>query len=391
MLASFEWSPPRPPQKPNEQTESPPPSVTLIAQAATGYQTMASAPTFLRWTKTGRDFDFVHIPQIRDDAWVSATNHVRELVAQLDHSTHDFLTFRRAGSDEPVWLRPSTFVNPHPVHVHRHLGLVTSRFLQELGRPVEVFCRTSADIDSKHHLVTPYGTTRKPDGSIFKPQEQIVRVVEFETPAAILCGSDIPVPHAYREAYFDLLATGFKLGPANIGTLRFYFRFVGPPAHLRAFTTVTLKLRPAGAKTAPDIPIELGNTAKGKFAVGLQLVLRHQGGQTKGEWTLLRSDGSRDPAKEVAGKLFTLESASNTNPGFFVSLKATPLGEFWTDISLLHSSNAFLTSPLDFGWLFSPAGEDDPAASVAPSGLNTMTEAQARVIAVSPPIPIVKH
>lgn len=393
MLASFEWSPPRA-KKANGEEESPPAAVVLTAPDATGYRTMASAPTFLRWTKTGRDFDFVHIPAVKGDAWEAVTMHVRELSGQLDHMTHEFLTFHRRGSDEQVWLRPSTFVNPYPVHLHRYLGLVTSRFLQELGRPTELFCRTSADLDVQHHLVAPNGTTRNANGKIFKPQEQIARVVEFETQAAILCDRDALVPHAYRQAYFDLVATGFKLGSKDVGTLRLYFRFVGSPAHLRGQSKVTLALRSAAAdKPGDEIAIDLGNT-KDRFAVGLTLMLQRSGDNTTGEWGLLRSDGSLDksPKALAAGQLFKLEEATNANPGFFVTLKAAvSAGEFWTDVSLLHSQNAFKTTPLDLGWLFSPGTGDEAAASVSADGLNAMVEAQARIVAVSPPIPIIKH
>lgn len=417
IVAGFEWSP----NKPGAGNDQPPLVKLVTGAGATACETMASAPTFLKWTKTSRDFDFVNIAQVDEDwNWKPRPTHAREIVADLDHTTHEFLTFRRNGASDPAWLLPSTFANPYPLHVHRHLGLITSRFLKELGSPAEIFCRTSADPELKHELVTPQGALRDSEGNIFKPQEQIVRVVEFESPAAILCATKTPaVLETYKQAYFDLVSTGFKLGRVKDpktgnekppeGSLRLYFRFVGPPQHLWGFSKITLHLRPATElvdgkpSSGPFVlEIELKNIEPNKpkhtapnFAVGIELVLqRDSDGKTKYRARLLRSNGLFGPATlgVVPDKKFELVDAGKDNPGFFVSIaEATGAGEFWTDISLLHSPQALPTHPLDFGWLFSASGEGEPAAHVTPAGLSSMVEAQARIVMVSPPIPIVTH
>jgi hypothetical protein len=384
IVAGFEWSPSKP-----GAGKAQPPSVKLVTGAdATARATVASAPTFLRWTKTSRDFDYVQIAEFdKDWNWKPRPTPAREIIADLDHSTHEFLTFRRNGATGQAWLLPSTFANPYPLHLHRHLGLITSRFLKELGSPAEIFCRTSADPKLMHELVTSQGALRDFEGKIFRPQEQIVRVVEFETPAAILCAANTPaVLDNYKQAYFDLVSTGFKLGrekdpktgkeKSPEGSLRLYFRFVGPPSHLWGFSKVTLHLRPAtepvdgqpGSKPF-ILEIELKNIKpkddKGpQFAVGIELKLdRADDGKTKYAVRLLRSNGlfeSAAPGK-VTGEPFGLEDASKDNPGFFVSIaEATGAGEFWTDVSLLHSPRTLSTHPLDFGWLFSASGEGEP-------------------------------
>ncbi len=415
IVAGFEWSP----NEPGADKDQPP-SVKLVAGAeTTACATVASAATFLRWTKTSRDFDYVQIAEFdKDWNWKPRSTPAREIVADLDHSTHEFLTFRRNGAASAAWLLPSTFANPYPLHVHRHLSLITSRFLKELGSPAEIFCRTSADPKAKHELVTSQGALRDSEGKIFKPQEQIVRVVEFETPAAILCAANTPaVLDTYKQAYFDLVSTGFKLGREKDpttgkekppeGSLRLYFRFVGPPSHLWDLSKLTLHLRPAtelvnGQPSSEPFAMEikLKNTkpkkdTDPKFAVGLELKLDRAGdGKTKYEVRLLHSNGSFETAAlgKVTGEPFKLEDASKDQPGFFVSIaEATGAGEFWTDVSLLHSPRTLSTHPLDFGWLFSASGEGEPAAHVAPAGLSTMVEAQARIVTVSPPIPIVNH
>jgi hypothetical protein len=427
MVTSFEWSPPK-----RDGKEDLRPVVLDPGKDATAYETMASAPTVLKWTRTSRDFDFVHIAEFKDNDWKLEPTHVREIAAYLDTSTHHFLTFRRSQAKQPVWLRPSTFFSPYPLHVHRHLGLISSRFLKELGTPAEIFCRTSADAELKHDLVTPDGKlyleSEGPGGApqhhIFKPQEQVVRVVEFETPAAILCPVTLHAGQeafrTYRQAYFDLVSTGFKLGiqkdasnqDKRAGTLRLFFRFVGPAAHVRGFSKVKLSLLPAREldKSQPPPPpptpftleVALGNNAN-VFAVGIELVLQLKpDGVTKYAARLLRSNGLYESASQgdVPFKVaeptqqFEVAEPTKTNPGFFVSIAdatgAGP-GEFWTDVSLLHSPRSLTTSPLEFGWLFSAAGDGEPAALVAAPGLTAMVEAQARIVSVSPPIPIVEH
>lgn len=405
-VASFEWSPNKSGGGPDQR----PPFVQILrVPKADAYVTMASAPTFLRWTRTGRDFDFVQLAFDEHGKWQPQRRHVREIVANLNPD-HEFLTFRRRGASKPTWLLPSTFCNPYPLHLHRHLGLITSRFLKELGSPAEIFCRTSADPKFKHELVTPKGTLRDPDtGDIFRPQEQVVRVVEFETPAAILTApSTSAVPQTYKQAYFDLVATGFKLSAKRAagkqqGHLRLFFRFVGSPAHVRGFSEITLRLwraaepgqgQPHPADTC-DLQMSLENTSA-SFTVGIELVLWRDGTDhdpTMVVVRLLRSDGTLKtwtPPKPP--KLFKLADAGKDNAGFFVAVADTRgSGEFWTDVSLLHGPQKRGTSPLDLNWLFSPSAGGEPAALVAPAGLTDMIEAQARIVAVSPPIPIVSH
>ena len=295
LIAGFEWSSPKEKAvKGGDGKTDKPPSVRLEVTSARVFQTMASGPTFLRWTKTGRDFDFVHLAELANNEWKTGPVHVRELAAKLDHDTHEFLTFQRTGSppDSKVWLCASTFANPFPIHVHRHLGVITSRFLKELGTPAEIFCRTSAwsgrwssaepaDAATKYQLVTPEGSLRLKDGKIFKPQEEAVRVVEFETPAAILCADGPQVPQTYKQAYFDLRSTGFKFGDQR-GTGQLHFRFVGSPAHIAKFTEVQLNfwLNEESKKTNSfRLPIKFANTPA-RFTVGLRLALKQDAERT---------------------------------------------------------------------------------------------------------------
>lgn len=404
LVAGFEWSSPKEKKVKDDgggtEEEARPPSVRLETTSASAFQTMASGSTFLRWTKTGRDFDFVHVAELGNNEWKTDPVHVRELTARLNHDNHEFLTFHRTGSsadNKAVWLCSSTFSNPAPIHVHRHIGLISSRFLKELGTPVEVFCRTSADADAAYQLVTMDGDLRLKDGKIFKPQEEVVRIVEFETPAAILCAEGPQVPQTYKQAYFDLLSTGFRF-EKNIGTAQLHFRFVGSPAQIAKFAEIRLNFwRNRSSEPNPfRLPVKFNNLPS-KFAIGLRLAFKGSESVRTYDLQIIYSDGTLagSTGQFAEPDQFPLVAAGNATPGFFVSIDGVKGGssEFWSDISVLHSPRVLKAgiSPLEFDWLFSPSGNGEPTARVAASGLASMVEAQARIVAVSPPIPIVSH
>ena len=404
VVAGFEWSSPKEKKVKDDaggpKEEPRPPSVRLEATSASAFQTMASGSTFLRWTKTGRDFDFVHVAELGNNEWKTGPVHVRELTAKLNHDNHEFLTFHRTGSpadSKAVWLCSSTFANPAPIHVHRHVGLISSRFLKELGTPVEVFCRTSAGADAAYQLVTMEGNLRLSDGKIFKPQEEVVRIVEFETPAAILCAEGPQVPQTYKHAYFDLLSTGFKF-EQNIGTVQLHFRFVGPSAQIAKFTEIRLNFwrNRSGELNPFRLPVKFNNLPS-KCAVGLRLAFKGSETARTYDLQIIYSDGTlaTSSGQFAEADQFPLVAATNAAPGFFVSIDGTKGGssEFWSDVSILHSPRALKPgiSPLEFGWLFSPSGHGEPTDSVSAAGLTNMVETQARVIAVSPPVPIISH
>lgn len=405
-LASFEWSAAKPDPDDPAAPEQDSLDIRLRVEgpsASKAWRTIASAPTFLKWTRTNRDFDFVHHVETdkTKDEWVDQPEMVRNLVGELQ-TDHKAVSVKRDISQQPLWLCSSTFKSRFPSYVHRHIGFITSRYLKELGSPVEIFCRSAVSGEASPLLVEQGGN---PAGSgTFQPPEKAIRVVEFETPAAILCNWDLgAVPDRFKAAYFDLVSTGFKPNPDS-GTIRLFLRFVGAPARLKLLTSLTLQLwpgekRPDEHAVPPDPtqyqhgPIDLTPNNAG-FALGLFLTLRRSGAATSYAFEILRSTGQREPAAPAAtGTLYAVGAPDVGRPGFFLAVKATSSGghEFWTDVSMLHSPNGLTPEPFNFDWLFSPTRSLTAAESVAASGLNQMVEAQARIIAVSPPIPIVKH
>lgn len=387
MLASFEWSPP---SKDEKDKKEKPVVVTLIASENTTVRAAAaSAPTFLAWTRTSRDFDFVQVAEQKQQSGSADPNvlvgepaRITQLVAMLT-SDHEQILLKRSGSNgNAAWLTSSTFLSEYPLHVHRHLAALTTRYLDEPGRPVETFCRSAVLAGS----ATPL-TPRKAGDKEY-PAEDCVRVVEFETPAAILCGTVTEaIPQTYRKAYFDLIATGFEPKSGGGGAFRLLVRLVGSAAHLRQFKSLVIGVANVD-KPERRIEVQLGKGAQ-DFTKAIELRIEAS------SWSvvLLRSDGRTVPvtAKVVDDKPFTIPAASDIDPGFFMTIAAQGgAGEFWADVSLLHVPEK-LSGAFEFNWLFAEAGKDEPAIEVASQALRQMVEVQARIVTVSPPIPIVSH
>ncbi|MBR0860664.1 hypothetical protein JQ614_02485 [Bradyrhizobium diazoefficiens] len=378
LLANFEWSPPK-------NGKDRPIAVALVIGDAgkevkvTVAPTIASAPTAIAWTKTNRDFDFVHTARFDEKAatFDNDTARVTELIAHRTKGQQ--LTFDRSNEYGPVWLCPSTLLNKYPVHLHRHLALLTTQYMEGPGRPLEFIYRSAVFTGLAAGLV--------PNGS---PTDNRVRIIEFETPASVLCGTEgIPIPDTYKTAYMDLLSTGFTTSADNPSTLRFLFRFVGSPNHLRKFTKLTIvawTLDLKGQKQEQKWDVDLKNAAKGPFTMGMELLVG-TGNSAKTSVSLLRSDGGVSPP-EIAPSKLVIDTADNTRPGLFVSITAVDVAaEFWADVSLLHSRAP--VGSFDFSWLFSEPGGPDGGTEVTPKALARMVEAQARIVSISPPISIV--
>ncbi|MBY6240462.1 hypothetical protein [Methylosinus sp. Sm6] len=375
MLASFEWSPPT-----GEGPGTKPAFVKLFPAANARVRTAtSSAPTFLAWTRISRDFDFVHTaahkPAEVGQTLTAEPARFNSVVAMLT-SDHKRIVLKREGEAAATWPVSSTFFSEYPLYVHRHLAALTTRYIREPGRPVETFCRSAVLAGNATPLTPP------DEGGAEYPAEDCVRIVEFETPAAILCDHSLAAPPTYREAYFDLMATGFRQG----GALRLLMRLVGPDSHVRKFASVKFTLRTTAGITLQFETLLAVDDGK-PFAKALELHICADSVKVR----QLRADGRMTPAATVANG-FTLPQADAADPGLFLRVDAKGGGgaEFWTDVSLLHGTK-IVSGEFDFDWLFGRTGGGDPAGEVLPLALRKAVEAQARIIAVSPPIPVVSH
>jgi hypothetical protein len=309
LLVSLEWSPPGDSMPAGTDQ----PAMQLLAPLAKTRPTVASAPTFLAWTRTSRDFDRVVVgtPKAGKPGIDLAPARWQSLIARRNtlQSRLGFLlpadTAAAADGLAPVWLRPSTWPTPYPIHVHRHLALLGTRYAAGMGRPIEVFAGAALAGSSSIHLAQSGPLTSATN----------LRLVEFETPAAILCSSP-SVPPAYRAAYFDLLATGGSWAD----TIRLYLRFVGSSEYLAGFTRLRLALDywqadGAGGRQQAQLDIDLSPL---DGAVGAEIELSN--GQAN--LVLLGADGTRRPM--AGGTLAPLP-----DPGFFLRIaEARGPGEF---------------------------------------------------------------
>jgi len=382
LLCNFEWSSKSLQSSDDDRIGRTGQYLTLQSSGKRARPTMASAPTFLAWTRTGRNFDSIHMPLFEDPEKPSLQVRTAELLAFADAKAST-LSFGRSGSAEQSWLCASTFCAPYPLHVHRHLAVLATRFLKEPGRPVEQYGRSALVLGKQSAAL--HGTAGPLDRA---------RIVEFETPAAILCGSGDAVPQIYRKAYFDLVSTGFKQAAGN-ASVRMFFRFTGPAAHLRRFSVIRIDLFHDAGKQPHSVTVKLDNADQDQFAIGVELSIVRKAAQANLTYLArpLYSNGVfPDGVPVVAPDERGLHAVDNANPGLFASIVATGAagaGEFWADVSLLHAPRADFDRGFDFDWLFSAPSSVGPAIDVTPDGLGSMVEAQARVVSVSPPFPII--
>jgi hypothetical protein len=386
LLAGFEWSPRQLVESGSVEIQD----AVIALDEAVVWPAMASARTFLAWTRTGLDHDRGRTFKI---ASKQATMEVEpmqfgEIEARVNSGNEFSLRRSNTGDGVPIWAASSTFAEPlFPVHLHRHLAVISTHFADGAGRPVEVFSRA----DLLRAMATKLTSL---DNA--KPISRC-RVIELETPAMILTGTPSnAIPATYRTAYFDLTSTAYRADRQ----VQLFFRCVGSAQHLRSFDTLQINFGGANGVIAQTVSIGLAATG---FSLGLWLVLSENAVNV----SRLNSDGSLSVLKPNEIRISRVNPDGSMQPvppallwkvperpGFILSIKATkgnvsPPGlEFWADVSLLHSKGAGASGDFDFDWLFSPSLASDAPDAVRPQALAAMTEAQARIIAVSPPIPL---
>jgi hypothetical protein len=387
LLSSFEWK--------AVNGDDPKKSGQLdFPKAAGARHTMASVPTSIAWARTGRDYDRVHAVRENPDGrlWQASRNSSSEITVRLGMTDKDRELSFEIGDDgsEGRWITSSVFATNNPLYTHRHLAVIATRFSDTAGRPVEVFEAASLlrGRKARYEIPTPPAQDTGPS---------CIRIVELETPAAILCGKDAAtIPAAFRSAYFDLVSTG----GTGAQKLHLFFRFVGSPGHLSKFNGLTIAIHKPWTRKAAEAnsgnrvepaPVLTWSSsdAGGKVGLWLDLAKSDAGGiDAKAVW--LTADGKTVDSNDAA----QVDSTWNdlVEPGFILSVEQSPRNdvEFWTDISLLHSmaNSSGTLGDFDFNWLFSQSETDDPSIAIKPAALAAMVEAQARIVSVTPPIPV---
>lgn len=378
-VASLEWSP-------VDQKQDQTPARRLhLPQSALLRASAASATTFLAWTRTHRDFANLTLGSPQEDG--ATRVQVSELVARCDSQGQ--LSFHYGNRAAPqtavkgasLYLSASTAANPQPLHLHRHLGFLVTRLRDEPGRPLEEFYRQGCRLFAG-------ATARLPEPPASRERLN-VRLVEIETPAVILSGTELPgIPQEYRQHVLDLEATGSGIA----GQLKLFVRLVGSALHLRGVKRITLHLgflKPGEQEpVAPVAPVAI-NLDLGKGIRAIELCLH----PSQPSVTLIQLDGktSTQVLPEVIQSLKSIASAVNDSVALVVGID-TPVdaGECWVDVSMLHTDLTAAPDTLDLHWLFSRDAPDDMAQALLPWTMANRTEAQARIVSVSPPIAVIQ-
>lgn len=380
-VASVEWSPPK--QAPNSGSPSQTEDALqvrrfLVPKRASVRASAASATTFLEWTRTHRDFANLTLGNPERSNTVRA--QCSELIAHIHTKDNKFeLNFHYPSDNSALYLTSSTEANPHPLHKHRHLGFMLTRLRDEPGRPMEEFVHQGLMVG--HTAIVPNGMKGRMN----------VRLIEIETPAVILSGTQIPgIPHEYRRHILDLVATGSNA----TGQLKLVLRLVGSEQHLNRFKRITLRLellKPGQLPTQDTAMLEPINVNFGANVRGIEFYLHPS--KPNISISLIHIDGvttKQDLSSKVAEALNNDPAGLTNYVGLLLSIDTPPeAGECWCDISMLHSDKNASQNALDLRWLYSRDAPGDIALALQPGALAARTEAQARIVSVSPPIAVV--
>ncbi|QSX74000.1 hypothetical protein HIV01_012310 [Lysobacter arenosi] len=339
--------------------------------------TSASAVTALNWTRLLRNSDAITALQTGEKIETSQPKAVSDLHGVISQGAFMF----RDEAQQLCWIRARQQGQRYPLHMQRHIGLLFSREHTGLGAPMSV--PSSA-------CMAPFRQT--PFDGI--PATH-VQVLELEMPARILGhipGGDTAdyLPHDFRQAYFDLKAIGFE--GSRIGRegaiLSFFGRFVGSRDALTRLKSLHLKLR--GNDESDGMELELSRASTDVELTGFILSVQCRTDGLAVNASFIDVNGQRINPLPIGPQAWRPGSHDQLQ-GLLVQFAQAPTDELWIELSLLVSRLSDVDfrhdGPIDFDWFFGePAG--NPVLDVGETSLRTLREAQARLIAVSPPVKI---
>jgi hypothetical protein len=324
-----------------------------------------SSPTPPEWVRLSRDLSVLSVIGAEGKAETcEAKNFEATISGGKDVS---FTRDKTPAAPESPAMRAD-----HPRQVMRHMAAILTERTLELGRGIEVF-RAMVWVEGDHATVPEVGGT----------VPLLLRLAEIETPSAILTNVAGAVgPWDFKVARFDPWAFGGASDPGGRllkGQLRMTVNFLTPLVKTTS-ATVTLVHR--------DGAVELTLTPKEDLLRAVVEVDVADGGALSCKavrgWTdkgtavgvnVVRADPTPDPkAKDVQ-----------------VTITIPKVATWWTEVALLwsgpNSGNGF-----DLDWLLPrrTGDETDVRRAARPAALTAMPEAQARLIAVSPPMDVAR-
>jgi hypothetical protein len=377
VMASVDWSLPK---KLAEALTSGP---TLgVPEGSDVYEAAASAPTEVQWVASARNSQTLHHAE-RETHRTTKPRAIGDLRVRINDDT---LRFTNQGGQD-LWLRGKLGPPNVPVAIHRHLAVVLTKNAPGLGRPLEVYFDT-ARLDAAA-VSLPAGT-----GESAALGELNLRVVEYETPARPICVNSeqlAGLPPIYAETYFDLVATGGShLDKENTeppNALSFTIRLIRSAPANKPLRSVEITLRSAGGSENAPILLTLDESAADAIFVDtILLSLMEDAGAYAITCRKIMTDGTEAEAESPEVTIST-----DLDPGLFLAMAATGADggtpDLWADVSLLHSEGA--TAGFDLDWVFSKAKQGEtPDQATRAEALRNMIEVQARIVSVSPSVPV---
>ena len=399
LLASFDWTIPKKQDfgENSASADNREPKAVLSCDGADEIlATSASALTSMNWTKISRDFDHVQIQY--GDKKVQKLTPVSDL---LFGEKNKSLTIGALADKQPisdVWIYPRDWTKPMPLHVQRHVALLETWRDERFGTPVEEF-------KSLRRLMgrAPVAIGEKPDGT-----SRLMRVVEFETPAVILGylpDGGAAMPALYRTGFFDFHAIGFNAASQTERSpvLSLFMRLVASSSTRTRLKKLALWVGMRPDRTDDGKPyrtlINFDRTGSTGMVVGLRLKLTNPGAGWESATSILTDDGS--VSAPVLAKYINGFDPFQNPDGLRLSIASIDDGtkaEGWLEVSLLAGLVDSKIDPatgnpkpdpdpdtVDIDWFFT-TNSLAPGEAVSPSGLSKMVEAQARIVAISPPV-----
>ncbi|WP_315724809.1 MULTISPECIES: hypothetical protein [unclassified Bradyrhizobium] len=372
-LASFDWSLPK---QPHQNPYGTKPDKALDPElSCSGVEsislTSASALTSMNWTRINRDFDRVHIAYAYGQSAIPVSN----LVLDRDDDTLTIGAVVDGKINPDVWIRPKQWIEPAPLEMQRHVALLETWRDERFGSPVEEF-KSLRRLRGKKGLSIG---DKPPDGV-----SHLVRVVEFETPARIIgylpdAAAAAAVPVTNRGGFFDFRALGIEPPPAKGPSISLFMRLITSSMTRSGFKKLTLQI---GMNASNKTLLDFERKGSPGNVMGFLLGMTNT---AENEWTTTTSimfdDGtvSEPQAKKLSGDAF------KDPDGLRLSIAGLDDGkkaEGWLEVSML--ADAADPDSVNFDWFFT-GKPSAPGDAVRPAALSKMIEAQARIIAISPP------
>lgn len=353
--------------------------------------TRQSDATLLRWARTARDMG--HVGERMPDAAEDSRIALAELTPELPTSRSGYLRFRHADDTfreiaSPVSLRR------YPLHVHRRLALILRRPSSQIGHQIDLYDRAV--------MADAFG-----GAELLASEEASVSLMELETRAEIIRADDETQPDShltrYENGHFDLFASSGEKRHENesgneIRQIRLHLRAANRPLNLH---NLKLMLSFVGSDTEtvlkPELDLDITDLVE---TWSLDVVIFYRVNPDTGEQDLTprwshRLPGQQEVLHDTIADLTKLLASKAFDLTVRVP-KTTP--ETWLDVSMLHSNRDRASdaptdaNALDFDWIF---GQVDPADkfpdALSVERLNTLPEAQARIVGHSAPMPIRFH